>query len=119
MQPLHPTPLHHLIIPLAITRDENNLGAKARPRIAQQLHRVRAAAALLRVPQDHALGLNVFFDHAGDGGPKGAFLVGSDPDEEPVGRLDAGGECGADSCARADADAAREHGGGVADAGCS
>jgi hypothetical protein len=60
----------------------------------------------------------VLLDQAGDGRAKGAFLVGPDPDEEPVGALDAGGERGADACARADADAALEHGGGVADAGC-
>jgi hypothetical protein len=48
---------------------------------------------------------------------KGALLVGSNPDEEPVGRLDAGGERGADAGAGADADAAGEHGGSVAYAG--
>lgn len=61
----------------------------------------------------------MLFDHARDGGPKGAFLVRPDPDEKPVRRLDTGGECGADARARADADAAREHGGGMAYAGCS
>ena len=117
MQPLRPTPLHHLIIALLITRDENNLCAEPRPRILQQLHRVGPAASLLRVPEDHALGLDVLLDEARDGGAEGAFLVGSDPDEEPVGGLDAGGERGADACAGADADAALEHCGGVADAG--
>lgn len=58
----------------------------------------------------------MLLDQAGDGGPKGALLVGADPDEEPVWALDAGRESGADAGTRADADAALEHGGGVADA---
>jgi hypothetical protein len=58
----------------------------------------------------------VLLDQACDGGSKGALLVGADPYEEPVGGLDAGGERGADSGAGADANAALEHRGGVADA---
>jgi hypothetical protein len=50
MQPFFPTPLHHLIIPLHIRRDENDLRAKSRPCILQQLHRIRATATLFRVP---------------------------------------------------------------------
>ena len=51
----------------------------------------------------------MLLDEAGDGWAEGAFLVGADPDEEPVGALDAGGERGADAGAGADADAALEH----------
>jgi hypothetical protein len=117
MQPRGSTTLHHLIIPLHIRRDENDFCAEARPRIFEQLHSIWPAAALLRVPEDHALGLNVLFDEAGDGWAKSAFLIGPDPDEEPVGALDAGGQGGTDTCAGADADAAFEHGGGVAYSG--
>jgi hypothetical protein len=118
MQPLLPTPLHHFVIALTVRRDENNLCAKPRPRISQQLHRIRASTSLFAVPEDHALRFNVLLDQAGDGGAESTFLVGADPDEEPVGGLDAGGERGADACAGADADAAFEHGGCVADASC-
>jgi hypothetical protein len=118
MQSLFPTSLHHLIISLRIRRDENNLGAKPCPSVPQQLHSIGPTATLLRVPKYHALGLNVLVNEAGDGRAKGALLVGPDPDKEPVGRLDAGGESGADAGAGADADASGEHGGSVAYAGC-
>lgn len=116
MQSRRPTTLHHLIVSLHIRRDEDDLRAKPRPCIFEQLHRIWTPASLLRVPKNHALRLNVLLDQASDGRPKGALLVGADPDKEPVWALDAGRESGADAGARADADAALEHGGGVADA---
>jgi hypothetical protein len=60
----------------------------------------------------------MLLDEAGDSGSESAFLVGADPDEEPVGGLDAGGKRGANAGACAYADAAFEHGGGVTDASC-
>lgn len=59
MQACGSTALHHLIVALHIRRDEDDLCAEPRPRILEQRHGVRAAAALLRVPQDHALGFDV------------------------------------------------------------
>jgi hypothetical protein len=117
MQSFFPTSLHHLIISLRIRRDENNFCAKPCPCVPQQLHGIGPTTTLLRVPKYHALGLDVLVDEAGDGRAKGALLIGSDPDEEPVGRLDAGGERGADAGAGADADAAGEHGRSVAHSG--
>ena len=109
--------LHHFVVALPVTRDEDDLCAKARPRILEELHCIRAAAALLRVPQDHALRLDMIMDEGGDGGAECALLVGADPDEEPILALDAGRERRADARARADADAAFEHGRGVANTG--
>ena len=75
MHPLDATPLHHLIIPLHIRRDEDDLSTEALPRIAQQGHGVRAPPALLRVPQDHALRRDVVVDQARDGWAERLFLV--------------------------------------------
>ncbi len=69
---------------MLVRRDEDDLGAEAVPDLAQQLDGVRPPAALLRVPQDHALRRDVVVDEARDGRAEGAFLVGADPDEEPV-----------------------------------
>jgi hypothetical protein len=113
VQPLLPTTLHHLIIALRITCDKNNFRAKPCPRISQQLHGIGPTAALLGVPKYHALRLNVLVYEAGNGRAKGALLVRADPDKEPVGRLNAGGERGANTGAGADADAAGKHGGRV------
>ena len=115
MQTSLPTPLHHLIIALLITRNEDDLGSPALPRLLQQLHAIWPTASLLRIPEDHAFGLDMLFDEGVDCGTEGAFLVGADPDQEPVGRLDAGGECGTNARSCADADSASVHGGGVAD----
>lgn len=85
MHTLLGTPLHHLIVALAVTRNEDDLSAESLPCISQQLHCVRATTPLLAVPEDHALGLNVLVNETCDGGAECAFLVGADPDEEPVG----------------------------------
>ena len=119
MHTLLGTSLHHLIVALAVARNEDDLSAESLPRISQQLHCVRTAAPLLAVPENHALGLDVLVNEACDGGAECALLVRADPDEEPVGRLDAGGEGGADASTGADTDAAFEHRGRVADAGCN
>jgi len=119
MHALLGTPLHHLIVALAVARNEDDLSAESLPCISQQLHGVRTATPLLAVPEDHALGLDVLMDETCDGGAECALLVGADPDEEPVGGLNAGGEGGADASTGADTDAAFEHCRGVADAGCN
>lgn len=64
MQPRGLTALHHLIITLRIAGDEDDLGAKPLPRILEELHGIRPATALLGIPQDHALRLNVVVDEA-------------------------------------------------------
>lgn len=69
------TALHHLIVALHVACDEDNLSAETLPRIAQQSHCVRAAASLLAVPQNHALGLDMLVDQARDSGSKCALLV--------------------------------------------
>lgn len=112
------TALHHLIVALLVGRDEDDLGPEAVPRLLEQLDAVGPAAALLGVPQDPALRLDVLVDQARDGGAKGGLLVGADPDEEPVGALDAGRQRGADPGPGAYADSSLEHGRGVSDAGC-
>ena len=89
MQTRCATPLHHLIITLHVTRDVNNLSTPALPRIFEQLDTIRSTAAFLRVPENHPFGLNMFPDEASDSRPEGALLVGADPDEEPVGALNA------------------------------
>lgn len=75
--------LHHLVVALPVGSDEDDLGAEAVPRLLEQLDRVGPPAALLGVPEDHALGRDVVVDEARDGRPEGLFLVGPDPDEEP------------------------------------
>ncbi len=77
--------LHHLVVALAITRNEDDLCTKSLPSVPQQLHGIRATTTLLAVPENHALGLNVLVDETSDCGAKSTFLVGADPDEEPVG----------------------------------
>jgi hypothetical protein len=81
------TALHHLIITRHIRRDEDDVGLPGLPRVLDELHAVGPPATLLGVPQDHALGLDVVVDQAEDGGAKRLFLVGADPDEEPVRHL--------------------------------
>lgn len=77
------TPLHHLVVARHVGGDEDDLGAEAVPRVREQLDRVGAAAALLGVPEDHPLGLDVVVDESGDRRPECLLLVGADPDEEP------------------------------------
>lgn len=77
------TSLHHLIISHHIARDENHLRAESVPRIAQQLHRVGAPTSLLTVPENHALWRDVVVNQRSDDGPKGALLIGANPDEKP------------------------------------
>ena len=119
MQSLDPTPLHHFIIALHITRNEDHLGLPPHPRLSQQGHGIGSTAPLLRVPKDHALRLDVLVDETRNRGPERAFLVRPDPDEKPVGGLYAGGERSANASTGADADSALEHGGCVADASYS
>ena len=109
MQTRRTTPLHHLIVTLHIACDVDDLGTPALPGIFEQLYAVRSTSSLLRVPQDHALRLDVFPDQPRDGGAKGALLIRADPDQEPVGALYACRECGADACSGTDTDAAFVH----------
>ena len=130
-------PLHHLVVALFVGGNENDLGTEALPGILEQLHCVGSAAALLRVPEDHALGLDVLVDQPRDSGTKSPLLVGSYPNEEPkvtmsvkwdfqkrhdtgsgipVRALDASGQSRADACSGADSDPTLEHGGGMSDA---
>lgn len=102
--------LHHLVIALLVAGDEDDFGSKALPRVSQQLHGVRSSAALLAVPENHALGFNVPVDEPRHGRAKGAFLVRPNPNQEPVGRLDAGGEGSPNAGACADTDSALKHG---------
>jgi len=116
MKSLDPTPLHHLIIALHVTRNEYHLGLPPHPRLSQQGHGIGSAASLLRVPKDHALRLDVLVDEACNRGPERAFLVRADPDEKPVGGLYASRERSTNAGTSANADSALEHGGCVADA---
>lgn len=77
------TALHHLIITRLVGGYKDDLGPKAGPRILEKLHAVWPTPTLLRVPQDHPLGLDVFVDQAGYRGAEGSLLVGTDPYEEP------------------------------------
>lgn len=76
--------LHHLIVALLVGGDEDDLGAEAVPRLLEELERVGTAAALPRIPEDHAAGLNVSVDEAADSWAEGLFLIGPDPNEEPA-----------------------------------
>lgn len=89
MQPRRPTPLHHLVITLHITRDVDNFCSPALPCIFQQLNAIRPAAPLLRVPENHPFGLDMFPDETGDRRSESALLIRADPDQEPVGTLNA------------------------------
>lgn len=109
MQTRCATPLHHLIITLHITRDIYNLSAPTFPRIFEQLDAIRSTAAFLRVPKDHSFRLDMLPDEASDSRSEGALLIGADPDEKPVGALDACGERCTDAGSGADADAALIH----------
>jgi hypothetical protein len=83
------TTLHHLIIALLVGSDEDDLGTEAVPHVLEKLNRVRAATALLGVPQNHTLWRNVLVDEVGDGRAKGLLLIRADPDEEPMSLLSA------------------------------
>ena len=74
--------------------------------ILEHRHRIRAAPFLLGVEQDVALFRDLALDHVEQDGPKGLFHVRTDPDEEPVVELEAGGEDSADAGTGADGDAA-------------
>lgn len=95
----------------------NTFGAPALVRVSQEFHRVRSPAELLRVPEHPPLGLDVFLDQAADDRSERAHLVASDPDEEPVGALDARREGRADAGPGAHADAAFVQCGGIGHAG--
>lgn len=88
MQTRRSTPLHHLVITLRITRDIDDLSTPTLPRIFQQLNAVRSTTSLLRVPENHPFGLDVFPDESGNRGSEGALLIRAYPDQEPIGALD-------------------------------
>lgn len=54
---------HHIAVALKVGRDKDNLRVEAVPRFPNELHSVRAATTLLRVPEYHPLGLDVLVDH--------------------------------------------------------
>lgn len=89
MQTRSATPLHHLIITLHVARDIYDLSTPTLPSIFEQLDAIRSTSTLLRIPQNHPFGFDMFPDKASDGRSEGTLLVGADPDEEPVGALDA------------------------------
>ena len=74
--------------------------------VPEHLHRVRATALLLSVVKNVALLGNRAVDHVEEDRAERLLHVRTDPDEEPVVELDAGGEDGADARAGADGDAA-------------
>ena len=84
MQRTRTAALHHLVVALLVGGDKDDLGPEAVPHLAEQLDRVRPASPLLRVPQDHALGRDVLVDEPRYRRSESLFLVGPDPDEEPV-----------------------------------
>lgn len=110
--------MHHLVITLAVGGDKDDFSTKAVPGIPEELDAIGSSPALLGIPEDHAVRFNVLCDEAGDGWAEGLFLVGSDPNQEPIGALDAGGKSRSDACSGADADSSLEHGRSMTHAGC-
>ena len=108
--------LHHLVIALHVGGNEDDLSPKSRPRILKEFHRVWSSAALLRVPENHSFGFDVFVDQTCDGRAEGLLLIGAYPDEKPVWALDASRQRCPNAGSGADADSSLEHRGGVADA---
>lgn len=76
--------LHHLVVALLIRGNEDDLGAKAVPRLLEEFHRIGPSSPLLGVPQNHALGWDVVVDKARYCRPECLLLVGAYPDEEPM-----------------------------------
>ena len=74
--------------------------------ILEHRHRIRAAPFLLGVEQDVTLLGHPTSDHLEENGTESLFHVGTDPDEEPVVELEAGGEDSANAGTGADGDAA-------------
>lgn len=113
-----PAALHHLIIALHIGGDKDDFSPKAVPHLLEEFDRVWPSTTFLRVPEDHALGLDVFVNQARNRRAESLLLIRADPDQEPVRALNAGRQGSPDACSRADADSTLEHGRGVADASC-
>lgn len=74
---------HHLVVADFVGRNENYLSPPALPGIPQKLHAIRSAAALLGVPEDHPLWLDVVVNQACNGRAEGSLLIGANPDEKP------------------------------------
>lgn len=72
--------------------------------LLEDLHCVWTTAAQLAIPKHQALWSNVPVDETGDSGTKGLLLIRADPDQEPVGGLQASREGSADAGSGADAD---------------
>ena len=85
--------------------------------ILQHFHRVWAAAFLLGIEEDVALLGDGSVDHVEENGAESLFHVRSDPDEEPIVKLDTGGKYGADTGASTDRDTATVQMGEVGKAG--
>lgn len=97
--------LHDFAVADVVGRDEDDLRVPAVECLLEDLHCVWTAAAQLAIPEEKALRAYVAVDESGDGGPECLFLVGADPDEEPVGALQARreGSSNAGTCANAHA----------------
>lgn len=104
-----PTTLHHLIITRHVRSNEDHLGLKARPRVFEQLHRVRPSSTFLRVPEDHPLWGDVVVNQTRYRRSEGLLLIRAYPDEEPVLTLDARRKGRPDAGPRADAYSSLEH----------
>ena len=77
--------LHHLIIPLHVGSDEDDLSTEPLPCLLEKRDSIRSTSSFLGVPENHPLGLNVFVNQARYRGSKCLFLVRAYPDEEPRG----------------------------------
>lgn len=118
MQSRYAATLHHLVVALHVRRDEDDLGSKPCPRVFEKFHSVRPAASFLRVPEDHSLGFDMLPDQARYRRPERSLLVGTYPDQEPVGALDARRERGTNTSPGTNTDTPLEHCGGMTDASC-
>jgi hypothetical protein len=77
------TSSHYIVITLQVGSDEDDLGPEAVPGLLQELHGIRTASALLRVPEDPPLRLDVFVYQAHNRRPIGPLQVRANPYQEP------------------------------------
>lgn len=115
MQRTCATALHHLVIALHVARNEDDLCLPHVPSFLEQIHNIRTSASLLTIPQYHTIRLDIIVDQTSDRRPERPLLIRSNPNEKPVGRLNAGRQGSTDTCACTDTNAATEHGRGVTD----
>jgi len=109
-------PLHKLLVTLVVRGDKYNFSIPGLVDFSQYLKGVRSAFSGFGVPKDASLGAEIVVDERRNGRTEGFLHITSDPDQEPVGGLEACGESCAETSTGTHTDTSLVDGRGVGNA---